>query len=67
MGRALLHTGRLRLRRLRLRAATLATFFVGRDAANAEAEVAGAEQIERLQWEIAALREELRAFMQREK
>ncbi len=47
--------------------ATLATFFVGRDAANAEAEVAGAEQIERLQAEVAALREELRAFARREK
>ncbi|MCA1566034.1 MAG: potassium channel family protein [Acidobacteria bacterium] len=47
--------------------ATLATFFVGRDAANAEAEVAGAEQIEKLQAEIAALREELLAFTRREK
>ncbi|HZH30534.1 MAG TPA: potassium channel family protein [Pyrinomonadaceae bacterium] len=47
--------------------ATLATFFVGRDAADAEAEVAGAEQIERLQVEVAALREELRAFARREK
>lgn len=46
--------------------ATLATFFVGRDAANAEAEVAGAEQIERLQAEVAALREELRAFIRGE-
>jgi voltage-gated potassium channel len=46
--------------------ATLATFFVGRDAANAEAEVAGAEQIEKLRAEIAALREELRAFARRE-
>jgi len=46
--------------------ATLATFFVGRDAANAEAEVAGAEQIERLQVEVAALREELRDFIRRE-
>lgn len=46
--------------------ATLATFFVGRDAANAQAEVAGVEQIERLQAEVAALREELRAFIRRE-
>jgi voltage-gated potassium channel len=42
--------------------ATLATFFVGRDAADAEAEVAGAAQIESLRAEIAALREELRAL-----
>ncbi|HWS52863.1 MAG TPA: ion transporter [Pyrinomonadaceae bacterium] len=42
--------------------ATLATFFVGRDAESAEAEVAGAEQIESLRAEVAALREELRAF-----
>ena len=46
--------------------ATLATFFVGRDAENAEAEVAGAAQIESLWAEIAALREELRAFARRE-
>jgi len=46
--------------------ATLATFFVGRDAGDAEAEVAGAEQIERSQAEVAALREELRAFIRRE-
>lgn len=42
--------------------ATLATFFVGRDAANEVAEVAGAAQVESLRLEIAALREELRAF-----
>jgi voltage-gated potassium channel len=47
--------------------ATLATFFVGRDAADAGAEVAGAEQIEKLQTEVAALRAELRAFARREK
>src|SRR5919112_1406187 len=46
--------------------ATLATFFVGRDAANEEAEVAGAAQVEGLRAEVAALREELRAFMGRE-
>jgi voltage-gated potassium channel len=44
--------------------ATLATFFVGRDAENAEAEVAGAAQVESLRAEVAALREELRAFIQ---
>jgi voltage-gated potassium channel len=46
--------------------ATLATFFVGRDAADAQAELAGTEQVERLQAEVAALREELRAFIRRE-
>jgi voltage-gated potassium channel len=46
--------------------ATLATFFVGRDAANEEAEVAGAAQVESLRAEVAALREELRAFARRE-
>lgn len=40
--------------------ATLATFFIGRDAANAEAEVAGAEQINVLRDDIAALRAEVR-------
>jgi voltage-gated potassium channel len=42
--------------------ATLATFFVGRDAESADAEVAGAEQVESLRAEVAALREELRAY-----
>jgi voltage-gated potassium channel len=46
--------------------ATLATFFVGRDAENEEAEVAGAAQVESLRLEVAALREELRAFARRE-
>ena len=46
--------------------ATLATFFVGRDAENKEAEVAGATQVESLRQEVAALREELRAFARRE-
>ena len=46
--------------------ATLATFFVGRDAESAEAEVAGAAQVESLRLEVAALREELRAFARRE-
>ncbi len=40
--------------------ATLATFFVGRDAENPEAEVVGAEDIAALREEIRALREELR-------
>ena len=45
--------------------ATLATFFVGRDAEDERAEVAGAAQVERLRAEVAALREELRAFARR--
>ena len=43
--------------------ATLATFFVGRDAENPEAEVAGTEAITELQAEIAALRTELQALL----
>ncbi|MGH9944350.1 MAG: potassium channel family protein [Pyrinomonadaceae bacterium] len=39
--------------------ATLATFFVGRDADDAEAELAGAKSIDELKAEIAALREEV--------
>lgn len=42
--------------------ATLATFFIGRDAADEEAEVAGAEQVCALRDEIAALRAEVRAL-----
>ncbi len=42
--------------------AALATFFVGRDAENPEAEVAGAKEIEELQAEIAALRTELQSL-----
>ena len=45
--------------------ATLATFFVGRDAEDERAEVAGAAQVERLREEVTALREELRAFARR--
>jgi voltage-gated potassium channel len=40
--------------------ATLATFFVGRDAQNPEAEVIGSEDLVALREEITALREELR-------
>lgn len=36
--------------------ATLATFFIGRDAANAEAELAGSQELEAIRQEIAALR-----------
>lgn len=46
--------------------ATLATFFVGRDAENPEAEVAGAKAITELQAEIAALRTELQALLQKQ-
>lgn len=42
--------------------ATLATFFIGRDAESDEAEVAGANQIEALRAEITALRGEIRAI-----
>ncbi|MBW3637576.1 MAG: ion transporter [Armatimonadetes bacterium] len=42
--------------------ATLATFFVGRDAQNAEAEVVGANDVRALRDEIAALREDIRAL-----
>ncbi len=40
--------------------ATLATFFVGRDAENKESEIVGAEDINRLRDEIAQLREEIK-------
>ena len=46
--------------------ATLATFFVGRDAENAETELAGAGQIEALRVEIAALRAEIRSLSGKE-
>lgn len=42
-------------------AASLASFFVGRDAANETAEVAGSEDLRALRAEMAALREEIRA------
>ncbi|UAW97806.1 ion transporter [Halopseudomonas nanhaiensis] len=44
--------------------AALATFFVGRDADSADAEVAGARQMTALRDEVAALREEIRALSQ---
>jgi voltage-gated potassium channel len=40
--------------------ATLATFFVGRDAENQESEIVGAEDVRALRAEIAALREEIK-------
>jgi voltage-gated potassium channel len=45
--------------------ATLATFFVGRDAESNEAELAGAEELAALRRELSALREEIRASSQR--
>ncbi len=42
--------------------ATLATFFVGRDAENAESEIVGTEDINALCGEIALLREEIKAM-----
>jgi voltage-gated potassium channel len=45
--------------------ASLASFFVGQDAGNPSAEVAGAEAIANLQNEITALREELQAVLRR--
>lgn len=44
--------------------ASLATFFVGRDAANEEAEIVGADEIKALRDEIRALREEIGAARQ---
>ena len=45
--------------------ATLATFFVGRDAADAEAGIAGAESIAALHRELAAMREEIQMLARR--
>ena len=45
--------------------ATLATFFVGQDAENDDAELAGAKSIQALQVEISALRTEIQALAQR--
>ena len=45
--------------------ATLATFFVGRDAENADAELAGAQALAALQADIAALRDEVRELTRR--
>lgn len=44
-------------------AAPLATFFVGRDAENSEAELAGARQMAGLREEVIALRGEIRALL----
>ncbi|MEB3310639.1 MAG: ion transporter [Snowella sp.] len=47
--------------------ATLATFFVGRDADNPNAEVAGTKEIAALQTEISALRTELQALLSQQR
>jgi voltage-gated potassium channel len=45
--------------------ATLATFFIGRDADDEGTELAGAEELTALRQEVSALREEIRALSQR--
>jgi voltage-gated potassium channel len=45
--------------------ATLATFFIGRDAENDEAELAGNKQLAALQEEVSTLREEIRALLRK--
>jgi hypothetical protein len=47
-----------------LETATLATFFVGRDADSDEGEMAGAKALEDLRAEIVALRTEVRTLSQ---
>jgi voltage-gated potassium channel len=47
--------------------ATLATFFVGRDAESGEAELAGADELAALREELRALREEIRILSMRSK
>jgi voltage-gated potassium channel len=45
--------------------ATLATFFVGRDAEDNEAELAGARELSALREELTALRSDIRTLSQR--
>ncbi len=45
--------------------ATLATFFVGRDAENSEAEIAGSQEIAALRAEIQSLRADIQELLQR--
>ena len=45
--------------------AVFATFFVGRDAENDEAELAGAKQLAALREEVIALRDDIRALSRR--
>lgn len=44
--------------------AAIATFFVGRDAADAEGELAGVEEVAALRTEIRLLREEMRVLFE---
>jgi voltage-gated potassium channel len=46
--------------------ATLATYFVGRDAENSEGELAGAKELSELRKELIALRDEIRALAGRD-
>lgn len=46
--------------------ATIATFFIGRDADDEEAEIAGAKSVAALQKEIAALRQEIQTLVNRD-
>lgn len=46
-------------------AATLSTFFIERDAANHDAQIAGARSINELRGEITALRAEVRSLIPR--
>jgi len=61
-GRVLLHPGLVCLCRIWLCDGDSATFFVGRDAEDDAAEVAGAKSIAALHAEIKALRAEVRAL-----
>jgi voltage-gated potassium channel len=45
--------------------AALASYLVGRDAENPQAEVAGSQELRRLREEVAALREELQSLPER--
>jgi len=45
--------------------ATLATFFIGRDAENSETELAGAKELAALREELTALRDDIRALSRR--
>jgi voltage-gated potassium channel len=47
--------------------ATLATFFIGRDAEDPKAEVAGAQSIKELRAEIGALRQEIHLLLDEDK
>jgi voltage-gated potassium channel len=44
--------------------ATIASFFIGRDAEDEEAELAGADQVRQMAAEIAGLRADIRALQE---